>query len=161
MTAWRVRPVTPADVPALAEIESRCFTSPWTAPMIAAELVRPVAVVGVACDPSTEAIVGYACTWHIADEAELLRIAVDPVVRRRGLGRALLDDVVRDATSRGCRQIDLEVGRANAAARALYAAVGFVEVGVRPGYYSAPVDDALLLRLVLADASPDVPEIDA
>lgn len=154
MSVWQLRPATSADVAALAEIESRCFGNPWSPPMLDSELVRVGGEVTVACDPSTNTIVGYACVWQIGDEAELLRIAVEPAARRHGLGRVLVDAVLQLAVSRGCRHVDLEVARANAAARALYAAAGFVEVGMRPRYYTAPVDDALLLRLVLGAVEP-------
>lgn len=73
----------------------------------------------------------------IADEAELLTIAVDPEARGGGLGRACLAAFEKDAATRGAARAFLEVSRDNTAARALYASAGFREDGVRRGYYRA------------------------
>lgn len=82
------------------------------------------------------AIVGFALSRAIMDEAELLLIAVDPTQRRGGAGAALLRSVVAECHGRGVHKLHLEV-RANNPAIALYAAHGFVRVGVRRGYYRA------------------------
>ncbi len=62
-------------------------------------------------------------------------MGVLPAWRRRGIGRALLDAVVAEAGARGIASIVLEVAADNEAARRLYAALGFVQVGRRPRYY--------------------------
>ena len=81
-----------------------------------------------------------------ADEAELLKIAVASVHRRRGIGRAILTDVFTGAVRAGARRLFLEVREHNDAARALYADAGFTETGRRPGYYDQPPDNALVLE---------------
>jgi [ribosomal protein S18]-alanine N-acetyltransferase len=87
-----------------------------------------------------------------ADEADILTIAVLPDARRRGLGRALLLAAMEEAARRGAKLMFLEVGVANDAAGALYAACGFVQVGRRRGYYANGAD-ALVMRARLT-ASP-------
>ena len=86
-----------------------------------------------------------------AEEAEILTLAVAPAARRQGLGRALLLAAMEEAARRGAREMFLEVAAANPAARALYAACGFTEVGLRRGYYAGG-GDALILRAPLTPA---------
>ncbi len=90
----------------------------------------------------------------VADEVEVLTLAVAPAARRGGLGTGLLDAAMTLATSRGARTAFLEVSIANAAARTLYARAGFSPTGRRPRYY-ADGTDALILRRTLTPASQD------
>jgi len=80
-----------------------------------------------------------------ADVVEIEHLAVAPEARRRGIGTALVAHVLNAAAARGAAEVHLDVRRRNRAARDLYARLGFVEVGMRPRYYRAPPDDALLL----------------
>jgi ribosomal-protein-alanine N-acetyltransferase len=91
---------------------------------------------------------GVALLRVTADEAEILTIGVIPAMRRRGIARALLDEAMQGARALGVRSLFLEVGIRNRAARALYEAIGFVEVGRRRRYY-ADGEDALILRASL------------
>jgi [ribosomal protein S18]-alanine N-acetyltransferase len=86
------------------------------------------------------------------DEAEVMTLAVIPANRRRGLGAALLDAALRAIRDCGARLVFLEVSELNQAARALYAAAGFVEVGRRRCYY-ADGSDALVLRAALSPSA--------
>jgi ribosomal-protein-alanine N-acetyltransferase len=85
----------------------------------------------------------------VADEAEILTLAVHPYKRGKGLGRALLQATISKVRSMGAKSVFLEVGVENPAARALYARLGFTKVGARKGYYNG--GDALVLRLPLPD----------
>lgn len=89
---------------------------------------------------------GFARWAVAADEAELLRIAVDPAGRRKGLGRALLRASERDLGAAGVRCLYLEVRVANAAARGLYEAEGWRECGRRPRYYRDGEDAVLYAK---------------
>ena len=84
-----------------------------------------------------------------SDEAELLTLAVMPAARRQGLGSALVRAAMREAAARGARTMFLEVSEANNAARGLYAASGFAEVGRRSRYYRNGAA-ALVLRAALS-----------
>lgn len=84
----------------------------------------------------------------IADEAEILTLATDPAHRRQGLARKVLSDGENKAAQAGATKLFLEVAEDNVAARALYQAAGFVQVGRRPGYY-VPKDGAPIAALVL------------
>jgi ribosomal-protein-alanine N-acetyltransferase len=94
----------------------------------------------------------------VADEAELLTVAVLPEARRQGLGRRLVADFLDEARRRGAAAAFLEVAAGNAAARALYARAGFVESGRRRGYYHGPggSDDAVVMRRALDAPRPDI-----
>ncbi|UFN48019.1 GNAT family N-acetyltransferase [Roseomonas sp. OT10] len=91
---------------------------------------------------------GFVMARAVADEAEVLTLAVHPAARRRGLGGALVAAAAAEAARRGAAALFLEVSEANAPARALYAALGCGEVGRRRRYY-ADGSDALVLRLPL------------
>ena len=93
-------------------------------------------------------LLAMACGWLIVDELHITLVAVDPQRRRQGLGRRVLGELIGAAARRGAGYATLEVSSANGAARALYAALGFKEAGVRRGYYRNG-EDALIewLRL--------------
>ncbi len=134
----------------LAALHARCFTTPrpFSATEIASLLDSPHAFL---CHRSG----GFALGRALAGEAELLTIAVDPALRRQGLGRALLGDFDSAARARAATEAFLEVAAGNTAARALYAAASWQPAGLRRGYYRAPDgsrDDALILRKPLAPA---------
>lgn len=94
-------------------------------------------------------VAGYVVARDAAGEGEILNLAVAPAGRRHGVGRALVECVLGELSTRGVRDVFLEVRESNAAARALYAAQGFQEVGRRRRYYRQPVEDAIVLRVVI------------
>jgi [ribosomal protein S18]-alanine N-acetyltransferase len=135
-----------AEVP-LAEMHRACFPEgPWDA----ATLERILALAGGFGYLAwrAESPVGFILARDLAGEVEILSVGVLPPWRRRGVGRALMDAVVAKAERDGLGSIVLEVASENAAARRLYAAFGFVQVGRRPGYYRQPEGrvDGLILR---------------
>jgi [ribosomal protein S18]-alanine N-acetyltransferase len=124
-------------------IEQRVFADPWST-LDFRDCVS-YALFLVAEDQGR--IAGYVVALDAADEGEILNLAVAEGGRRRGLGRALVEAIVAALSERGVRQVYLEVRESNAAARALYAAFGFKDVGRRQAYYRRPVEDAIILRL--------------
>lgn len=143
-----VRPAGAADLPALRRLERAGFDDPWSERSLRTELERPGSVVLVAEGGGGDGPAGYAAWRSAAGESELLRIAVDPRWRRRGVAAALLaagDDALRDA---GCSRCFLEVREDNAAAIALYEALGFHRIGRRRGYYGGTRDALLYARAV-------------
>lgn len=83
-------------------------------------------------------LIGLILSRVVLDEAEVLTIAVDPACRRQGCGRRLLSAHLDSLARRGARQLFLEVGETNEAARHLYERMGFREIGRRPAYYPLP-----------------------
>jgi len=96
-------------------------------------------------------LAGYAIHTRFADECHLLNLCVDPAWQRRGLGRMLLEQTIRQAKTAGCSSIFLEVRPSNDAGIALYSKRGFRIVGERPNYYRADNgrENAFVMRLDL------------
>jgi ribosomal-protein-alanine acetyltransferase len=95
------------------------------------------------------ALAGFAVASLVADEAELESIAVAPTAQRRGVGRALLKELMASLGSLGVGRLLLEVRASNRQAIAFYDALGFRECGRRPRYYVDPEEDAVLMERVL------------
>lgn len=135
----------------MADAFDRAYGEAWTAPQCLGILGMPgtsllLARVG-------EAPAAFSLTRMIADEAELLLLAVRPCFARNGIGRGLLLTAMDEARTRGVKIMHLEVRSDNDAVR-LYDAVGFSQVGIRPGYYrgnDGKVRDALTYRCLLTD----------
>jgi [ribosomal protein S18]-alanine N-acetyltransferase len=143
------RPFGSADVEAVAELERAVFGDPWSKrafhEILALDHVR-----GFVVDGARGAADGYAFCSAVADEGEILNLAVAPTHRRRGLGKALLHTCLAWMAERGAATAYLEVRRSNEAAIAMYGAEGFATVGVRPNYYRRPTEDAVTMSLGLA-----------
>lgn len=130
-------------------METRCFTDPWSADAIESTLAdKSVSSVGVFSDDG--ALIGFGMVYVAADEADVANIAVNPMYRRAGIGRALLRTLKETAAARGAASAYLEVRRSNAPAIALYTSAGFEVLGVRKNYYRSPVEDALIMGADLA-----------
>lgn len=101
------------------------------------------------------AILGYAGLWFGdgRGDADLLTIATAARARRRGLARLMLDHLIAQARGTGCGAVLLEVRASNEPAQALYLARGFEPIGRRRRYYSAPTEDAVVMRLALPGAA--------
>jgi [ribosomal protein S18]-alanine N-acetyltransferase len=109
------------------------------------ELVRPWSRLRAARDGSGK-LLGYTLFWHVVDELHLLNVAVAVDARRRGIGRALLEDLFAYAREHDAHRILLEVRASNAAAIALYESLGFTRFNVRERYY-ADGEDAVEMSL--------------
>ncbi len=96
-------------------------------------------------------LAGFAVASWLPQEtaAEVEGLVVDEKYRRQGIGSALIGACMAWAANAGASSIRLEVRASNAAALALYQRHGFSAVGVRRAYYSAPVEDAVLLQAPL------------
>ncbi len=143
-----IEPIRPEDVPAVVEIERASHVDPWRESFFVEELERPQALMLVARhgeDPRR--LVGYICVWLVADEVQIFNLAVDPALRRRGIGRRLLLAALQHACLRNARVALLEVRRSNHAAQKLYQSVGFRPFGTRPNYYEGLREPAVLMEL--------------
>ncbi len=136
-----MRDMTPADVDAVLTIEQAVQSYPWTRGNFIDALSH-----GYICRVDAEEllgghpedggeILGYAVLRPVVDEAELLNIGVVAGRQRKGLGRAMLLEMLDMACERNMLRVFLEVRASNIAALALYRSTGFVEIGVRRGYY--------------------------
>jgi ribosomal-protein-alanine N-acetyltransferase len=146
MPDWRVEPLAAAaDLDAMLMIEEASFTNPWTRAMYLAELEHPeTSFFYLAREPGGR-VVGFCSCWRVLDELHINNLAVLPEYRRAGVGSALLNYVLAAAARSGAARALLEVRASNHEARALYERFGFSVTGIRRGYYSQPVEDALVL----------------
>lgn len=141
--------LTAAHIPALAALEAQCFSKPWSANGIAAELENAAARFLVA--ETNGEVVGYIGVHEVAGEGYIANLAVHEQHRRRGVASALLRAAEEGALNRGVAILTLEVRASNFAAIALYTRNGYAVVGHRPRFYSAPTEDAVLMTKVLTE----------
>jgi ribosomal-protein-alanine N-acetyltransferase len=144
----RIRPMTKADLDAVLAIEQACFPRAWTRQHFLSELSSPHATSVVVEQDGR--VTGYLCLSVLLDEAEILDVAVDPALRRSGIGAALVTWACTTARQRGAKLLRLEVRATSASAIALYQRFGFVRSGLRKAYYENNTD-AVLMDLNLAE----------
>jgi len=146
---FRMRRMREDELGELLELERRAFEHPWSPALLRRELSHDWSTILVALDGATDSIVGHVIFWIVVDEIHILNVAVDPVHRRRGIARQLLQELLERSRSYGFSLATLEVRRSNLAALALYRNLGFREVGVRKGYYAEENEDAIVMVLDL------------
>ena len=137
--------MTEADLPAVAEIESLSFTSPWSRRMFEADLKKANYWVA----KEEDRVVGYIGLQTVLDEGHIPTLAVHPKFREKGRGKRLVGAIVEAGKEKKLARIFLEVRESNLAARKLYASFKFKEISRRKEYYHNPEEDALVLALVL------------
>ena len=148
------KPLDAAHAGAVATLESLVMGSDaWSEALVADELPRADRVWWAAYEG--EALAGYAGGWIVDGQVQILKVGVDPAMRRRGIARELLAHVAADARDLGASRCSLEVRAGNVGARELYAALGFRSLGVRPRYYSDG-EDAVIMEGPLPLARHDV-----
>ena len=91
-------------------------------------------------------ICGVIVFRSMADEAEILNLAVDARQRRQGIGGRLIEKAVAECKAAGVRRVFLEVRESNEGARRFYASAGFKEFGRRREYYREPTEGAVVMQ---------------
>lgn len=136
------------DLDEVMEIEERAYTHPWSR-----AIFRDCLRVGYHCVvyDSIEGIRAYAALTSGAGEAHVLNLCVAPEYRRQGLGRRLLEHLIRHCEQVGVETLFLEVRPSNLAAIELYSALGFNEIGLRKDYYPTEMgrEDAVMFAKCL------------
>ena len=94
-------------------------------------------------------IAGFIVARRIANDLEILNFAVRPTARRQGMGAALLGETLRWGSAFSAGQAFLEVRASNLAALRFYEHHKFQVTGRRPSYYTAPIEDALVLSALI------------
>ncbi|MGE0868107.1 MAG: ribosomal protein S18-alanine N-acetyltransferase [Kofleriaceae bacterium] len=154
-----VEPATAADLDAIDEIEQHSFPEPWPRSTFEAELTRDHARLDVARDSHGAArVIGFCNYWVVvaAGEVHILAIATHPDRRRAGIAGRLLAHALASGRDAGATVATLEVRRSNRPAIALYERAGFRTVHVRPRYYQADGEDALVMLADLAAGTTSV-----
>ncbi|MGP9791017.1 ribosomal protein S18-alanine N-acetyltransferase [Roseinatronobacter sp. NSM] len=145
------------DAQALADVHAQAFSlpAPWSTQDFAGFLQDRTCFLEWTGTPDGK-IAGFALFRLVADEAEVLTLAVLPKMQRRGIASALLRKGMRQLQARRAQTCFLEVASTNHAARSLYDRAGFVQTGLRKGYYTPATGgnalDALVLRIDLGGA---------
>lgn len=140
-------PMAERHLAALAGIEKACFHAPWSESMLREELGKGLFLVA---ERDGQAV-GYVGCQTVLDEGYITNVAVSPDCRRQGIGRALIAELVFRARAQDLAFVTLEARASNAPAIALYEGAGFVRVGVRKNFYTAPTEDAVLMTLFLKE----------
>lgn len=130
------------DIFAVAEIERLCFSSPWSEKALEFLLKDGNAGFVAVCDGVVAAYGGIAC---VLDEGQILNVATHPDYRRLGLAKAIMDAIDLYSTENGISFLSLEVRESNMAARSLYTSCGWNDAGIRKGFYSKPVENAVVM----------------
>ncbi len=133
------------DVARVMEIEKEGFLHPWSRELIERELEHAWSQLLLAQDGQDGPVVGYIVFWLVHDEVHVLNVATALEARRRGVGRALMDVAEQEGRRRGARIATLEVRSSNVPAIALYRAIGYRQVGIRPNYYAEEREDAIVM----------------
>ncbi|NLT96265.1 MAG: ribosomal protein S18-alanine N-acetyltransferase [Clostridia bacterium] len=135
------------DVKQVSEIEKKSFPSPWSAYAFVCELLDNAFanyfVLTQADDDNT--VIGYGGMWIILDEAHITNIAITPEYRGQRLGEILLNHMMTEAKAKGAVKMTLEVRVSNISAQKLYKRLGFLEAGIRKGYYLDNNEDAIIM----------------
>jgi ribosomal-protein-alanine N-acetyltransferase len=153
----KFRAMTPGDLPAVAAVERASYPFPWSE-----GIFRDCLRVGYLCRVAEleGEIVAYGVVAMGAGEAHILNLCVRGDLRGRSVGRQMLGLLLERSRQAGMEAVFLEVRPSNPHAIALYQSVGFVQVGLRRGYYQAPDngrEDALVLKLDLATGRDTLP----
>lgn len=138
-----IRELTAADVEAVSRIEEAVFSMPWKQDDFLAMVEADYAHYFVAEEDGE--IAGYCGVRNMAGEGEITNVAVAGQFRRRGIGRRLMEYMLKKAPSFGIGDLTLEVRVSNAPAISLYESLGFHQEGVRPDFYEKPKEDALIM----------------
>lgn len=145
-----VEPMIVEDAATAADLHAAAFARGWSEDEFASLLADPGVfgfIARLSGNPSAPPG-GFVLARSVVDEAEILSIAIDRRLRRRGLGHRLMDATLRHLHGERVKSLFLEVDQKNAAARALYERLGFRQVGERPGYYGTGPErsGALVMR---------------
>ncbi|MBO4692809.1 MAG: ribosomal protein S18-alanine N-acetyltransferase [Clostridia bacterium] len=130
------------DVKDIQELESECFSAPWSQKAIIEALEHNTVFFKAMVDDKT---VGYIGVTAVAGEAYVNNIAVKSDYRKRGIGSVLLDRAVTYARDKTLEFLSLEVRKSNTAAISLYTKAGFQQEGIRKSFYDNPCEDGIIM----------------
>lgn len=139
VTPWQAE-----DIEEIARCEEACFAKPYSKKDMQ-ELFAAAYTRGLIARADGE-FVGYASFMAVCEDGDILRVAVCPAWRRKGVARALMAELIDCASAMGAEKIFLDVRVSNGAAIALYEGFGFEKIGVRKKYYENGEDAYMMMR---------------
>lgn len=134
------------DIDGIALLENSCFGSPLSADMILKDMTEN-SIANYIVAELDGVLAGYIGFWFVIEECQINSVAVAPSLRKQHIGTMLLNTCIDAARASGIKRWTLEVRAGNEAAKTLYDRFGFVENGIRKGYYDNPKEDAVLMVL--------------
>ena len=134
------------DIDNVFKVETDCFSVPWSKNSFIKELVENKVALYLVAKIENVAV-GYIGVWKILNEGHITNVAVHSSYRGMGIGNKLVSELLYLCKKDGIDAFTLEVRRSNLKAQALYKKFGFVECGIRKGYYEDNKEDAIIMWL--------------
>lgn len=132
-----------ADAGAVYAVGALCFADAWREETVRRDMAGAHSLYFTARRGAE--VLGYACYWFVADEAQLVNLGVVPEMRRQGLAARLVEAGLAAARARGMASMYLEVRVSNTGAQALYRRYGFTVQALRKGVYDLPKEDGYIM----------------
>lgn len=132
------------DIEAVAEIEAKVFSMPWSARGFQDALQQDTIFVTARQE---EQIVGYCGMYCSLEDGAITNVAVLPEAQNQGIGKRIISGLLKYALEKNMSRIVLEVRISNMAAIKLYEGFGFQKVGIRKGFYEKPIENAAIMVL--------------
>lgn len=139
-----IRPMELKDLDGVMKIEEEAFSTPWSREAFLTEIEKNDLAKYILAEIKGE-IVGYGGIWLILDEGHITNIAVGSKYRGFGIGNKLVEGLILLCKIKGIKNMTLEVRASNTVAQNLYKKYGFVDCGIRPGYYCDDNEDAVIM----------------
>lgn len=149
---FQITPMTTTDLKQVVSLAAAANLSNWSLADFESEMVNPISLLFVAARENK--ILGFIFARLITPEVEIFNLVVLPEVRRRGVGKELLQKIIQVTYEAEFTQCWLEVRESNYSARNFYLSRGFKVVGRRRNYYANPFEDAILMALVYSKDNP-------
>ena len=141
-----IRAMVPEDADQVAAVEEQCFAMPWSRQSFWEEASHQETIYLLAIDrDNNDQVAGYVGCWVLSGEGDITNVAVAPAYRRKGVARKLLERLIELLKEQQVTAVTLEARASNTPAIALYQSLGFKSVGLRPRYYTNPVEDAEIM----------------
>lgn len=138
-----IRSMVEADLDEVCKIEQETFSNPWSKSSFLETISNQNNLYLVALVDGF--IAGYCGYCGIVDEGYIYNVAVGQRFRRQGIGFYMLEELIKQANSRGITSLTLEVRKSNQPAIHLYKKLGFTQVGIRKDFYTKPQEDAIIM----------------
>lgn len=143
------RKMTAADVDAVYEIELATFPTPWTHDSFHYEMSENRFAYYILAIDENQKVIGFCGVWLVIDAAQITNVAVVESARGRGIGESLMREAMKIAKETNMDTMSLEVRVTNEIAKNLYRKLGFLDGGIRKGYYTDNGEDALVMWVKL------------
>ncbi|WP_027416691.1 ribosomal protein S18-alanine N-acetyltransferase [Aneurinibacillus terranovensis] len=146
----KIRRMELKDLDGICEVEVLSFSVPWSRESFLNEITNNLFARYLVVEYG-ENVVGYAGMWVVIDEAHITNVAIHPEFRGHRLGERLMKEMMVFARQEGVEHMTLEVRASNKIAQNLYRKFGFTEGGLRRGYYTDNMEDAIIMWVNLND----------